>query len=208
MSFLKQLLSLILTLCLAFSFALPTAAQVQPALISFAQKTDTVNSTEFDFWMETSVAMAGSAAGNGAALLSFLLLDLVPPIYGVTTTAKPNWVNADSPFLAFYLLLPILAAPLALYLFYPLPAGVSADFGQTFLASLGAVLLHTVLMIPVFLLMNQPNFSQNIYLTAPLAFFSALVLEGMATAWIFDRSRNLSLQQADNGLKLVYTQSF
>ncbi len=208
MNFLKPLLSLILVLCLGIHVCLPVAAQSQPALISFQQNSDPVSSTEFDYWLEASVAMAGSAAGNGAAFLSFLLLDLVPPIYGMTTSAKPSWVNADSPFLAFYLLLPILAAPLALYLFYPLPEGVSVDHAQTLLASLGAVLLHTALMIPVFLFMNQANFSQNFYLAAPIAFFSALVLEGMATAWMFDHSRRLTLQQADNGLKLVYSLPF
>jgi len=208
MYFLKPLLSLILVLCMGFQLCLPVSAQSQPALISFQQSSDPISSTEFDYWLEASVAMAGSAAGNGAAFLSFLLLDLVPPIYGMTSTTKPSWVNADSPFLAFYLFLPILAAPLALYLFYPLPEGISADHGQTLLASLGAVLLHTALMIPVFLFMNQPNFSQNFYLAAPIAFFSALVLEGMATAWIFDRSRKLRLEQADNGLKLVYTLPF
>jgi hypothetical protein len=208
MYFFKHSLSLILAFLLGLQLCLPASAQTQSPLLSFSQTTDQVKSTDYDYWLETGIAMAGSAAGNGATLLSVLLLDFIPPILGVTTSDKSNWVNTDSPFLAFYLLLPILAMPLALHLFYPLPEGIEVNYWQTLLASLGSVLLHTALMIPVFLAMQQPSFNQNFYLVVPIAFFSAIVLEGMATAWVFDQSRTLSLQQADSGLKVVYRLSF
>jgi hypothetical protein len=194
------ILRFFLVITLAGSCVFPAGAQIS------AQPSDTLPHTLSDLWLETSFAMAGSLAGNSAAVLVFFLADVLPPAF--SDAADNNWIEAGGIWWLGLLALPALTTPLALHLFYPLPQGVEADWRQSVMGSVGSVLLHTLCMLPVFMLVQQPEFSQSIYLTLPLAFFSAVVLEGLGTAWLYDQSRHLSLKQTGAGLQVVYQLNF
>ena len=194
------ILRLFLIIALLGSLILPAEAQIS------TQPPHEITHTVPDFWLDTSFAMAGSLAGTSAALLVFFLADVLPPAF--SETADNNWIEAGGGWWLSLLALPAVAGPLALHLFYPLPPGIEADWKQSLLGSVGAVALHTLLMIPVFMLVQQPEFSQSIYLTLPLAFFSAVVLEGLGSAWLYDQSRHFSLKQTAGGLQVVYQLDF
>lgn len=194
---------LFLGILLLNQLSFPTFAH-EPWQLSVSEPPAT---TPSDYWLETSFALVGSAAGNGAALLTFFLLDVLPPALS-SEPEKSDWISAGGPIWSLLLILPMITTPLALHLFYPLPENIQVDPWQTAFGGFLTVSMHTLLMIPVFLLVQQPSFSQSIYLMAPLAFFSAVLLEGMGTAWFYDQSRRFSLHISDQSLRWVYQLSF
>ncbi|PIQ25870.1 hypothetical protein COW36_22290 [bacterium (Candidatus Blackallbacteria) CG17_big_fil_post_rev_8_21_14_2_50_48_46] len=198
----------ILAFLLVLEFSLP--AWAEPAYrLQFAEPVAAeLLSTPSDYWMETSFALVGSAAGNGVALLSFFLVDIAPTALSDGSSAPADLIGSGGALWLLLLLLPALTTPLTLQFFYPLPEHLQTDFWSTLLGSSAAVLLHAVLMIPLFFLAKQPSLSQSIYLIAPAALFSGILIEGLATAWFYDQSRSLRLEQADAGLKLVYHLTF
>lgn len=200
-----SILRLILSILLLCQFCLP--AQADDRWHFSAPASSSQATTPTDYWLETSFALAGSAVGNGAALLTFFLMDILPSALH-SEAPETDWISAGGAIWSLLLLIPMITTPLTLHFFYPLPEDIQADPWQTALGSFITVSLHALLMIPLFLLVQQPNLSQSVYLVAPLAFFSAVLIEGMGTAWFYNQSRHFILKTADNGLGLVYQLSF
>ena len=167
-------------------------------------------STEADLWLESTYAMAGSAAGNATVVILVIGLDVLSAYLPATSTGPQDILGTYTPWLSFLLIAPILGTYLALELFYPKHEMIQTEILPPALASLVSTIVHTALMfLAATTLFNQGNFKDTFYLVAPAAFITAILFEGVSTAYFYDKTRRWGLSNdAQGGLKLAYTWQF
>ncbi|MBF2054296.1 MAG: hypothetical protein IGS03_12665 [Candidatus Sericytochromatia bacterium] len=148
-------------------------------------------------WLNTTHALGGAAAGNGLAILTVVLLDLMPVALAAEGEVPGSWVEGADPLLALLLLIPVISTPLMMHLFSP-----AADWelaGWSLAGAAASVLLHALLMLPLVLFFGQESLSQTIYVLAPAAFGSAVILEALGTAWGHHLGGQWQLSSAPGG---------
>jgi len=148
-----------------------------------AQLSQTRQPTESDYWLNSTYALGGSAAGHGVVVLTVVLLDILPAVFAAEGQAPDDWIGAAGPLLALLLLVPMISTPLMMHIFSP-----KTEWEYVLWSTVGAVLsviLHALLMVPLFLFFaeDSASFAQTFYLLAPAAISSALVVEALGTAW-------------------------
>lgn len=132
-------------------------------------------------WLNTTHALGGAAAGNALAILTVVLLDLVPVALAAEGEVPASWVEGAGPLLALLLLIPVISTPLMMHLFSP--AAEMQLAGWSLAGAALSVLLHALLMLPLAVFFGQESLTQTIYVLAPAAFGSAVILEALGTAW-------------------------
>lgn len=161
--------------------------------------------TEADYWLASSYAAVGSLAGNGAVFLTVFALDLLPGIVG---QPDADWVNQFFFLTPLLLLMPMATLVLSLESYFPKPPHIDSNLWQTILGSALSVVVHAVLMLPMFYIFDQGSFSKTFYLLAPTAVITAALVEGMGTAFFFDKSRHWRVTPEPGGLRLSYSLAF
>lgn len=165
--------------------------------------------TESDLWLNSTYALGGAAAGNASAVLVFGLIDILPLLLAQVgwVEGSPNWVEGAGPWLLLLLLLPMVGTPLLMHIYSP-EAQVES-LGWSIAGSVISTLLHAVLMIPLVFLFGQDKLSDTVYLLAPAAGITAIILESLGTAGAHQLGETWRLTPtSDTGLQLTRHWSF
>lgn len=189
----------------AFLNAAPQVAQAIPT----APPPPEDPPTESDLWLNSTYALGGAAAGNASAVLVFGLIDILPLLLTQVgwIEGSPNWVEGAGPWLLLLLLLPMAGTPLLMHLNSP-EARVES-VGWSIAGSVISTLLHALLMIPLVFVFGQGKLSDTVYLLAPAAVITALILESLGTAGAHQLGETWRLTPtSDTGLQLTRHWSF
>lgn len=160
--------------------------------------------TDAEYWLDSTYAMTGSAAGNVAILLTVLALDLVPDALAKTGEPPPDLVNGNV-LLGFLMILPVLTTAFALHWFAPKSEHLDTDLGQTLLGSAIGTLVHLVVLIPLVLLLPHGNTTQQtVYDLAPVGILTGVLLEGLFAAQFYGKSKHWRVESNQMGLVVVH----
>lgn len=177
-----------------------------PVFANDKNQSEHVVTTQTEFGLEMIYAMMGSAAGNGGALVLFILLDIVPGFFESPDFVPPDLVS--NPLVALLLIAPAVSVAITMHFFYPQVKEVKANLFLSILGNLLGVLVHSLLMIPIFLNFQRPTISESVTTLAPIALITAVLIESLFTVFFYDWSKSWDIKSSASAPGLLLVKSF
>lgn len=152
------------------------------------------DSSQDDYWTNTTYAFGGAALGNGAVLLSVFALDILPLLWG----GEGGVLIENNPWiLPLLLIFPLVLTPWLMHL--NSPAAENEQAAWSIAGSILSVALHTLLVLPLLFLFPQQNLASTIYFLAPAGVLSGILIEGMGTAYFHQLGSRWQVSPVANG---------